>query len=91
MILRKHVPNSCTNGDEPERWSFVDQDELLALLWVKQWASDKYFNLPFSRYSQRKYGNEWILMAEWKNKIEHKWWVIGYLSDDIGLPEFHAA
>ena len=89
MELRKHIPNSC-DGVKPEQWSFLDQAGLLNVPWVKEWANDEYFDLPFSQYSQSKYGKGWLLMAEWKNDIDHKWWVIGYLSDDVGLPEFQA-
>ena len=89
MILRKHTPN-FVDGVEPVEWEFSTKEELLALGWVVIWGDGAFEGVPFYRYSQSKNGEEWLLMGEWKNKEEHRWWVIGYLSEEAGLPEFKA-
>ncbi len=89
MILRKHIPN-YVDGAEPAQWEVATKEELLALEWVAVWRDDSFEGLPFSRYSQSLHGKEYLLMGEWRNENKHKWWVIGYISEDAGLPEFKA-
>ena len=87
MILRKHIPN-FVSGENPLQWRVTSKDELLEIGWVNQWSKDDFEGVPFYRYSQSKHGDEYLLMGEWKDNAKYKWWVIGYMSDNIGLPEF---
>ncbi len=87
MILRKHIPSMC-DGVKEEQWQVESTDELLELDWVKSWHKD-FDGLPFSQFSQSKDGDEYLLMAEWRKGAVRKWWVLGYLSEDAGLPEFN--
>ena len=82
--LRQHIP-SCCEGPDPQEWEVDTVSELFDLDWVKSFIED---DLPFYRFSQSKHGNEYLLLAEWKNQREHKWWVVGYLSRKIELPKF---
>lgn len=85
--LRQHVPNYVQVSADPKVWEAETIEELLEIEWVKSWSVN-YNSLPFYRYSQGTYGNEYILMGEWKNDETHEWFVIGYLSCDAQLPEF---
>ena len=87
--IRRHIP-TYVEGESSERAVVQDSNELLALPWVSSWADDRFKGVPFWRFSQSSNGKEWLLMAEWKNGTGHKWWVIGYLSESVGLPEFKA-
>ncbi len=86
MRLRKHIPN-MVSGVEPEYWDCSITDDMLNLDWVKRWNKEMN-GLPFWRYSQSKYGDEYLLMGEYKNNDKHSWLVIGYMSEDSGLPKF---
>jgi len=90
MIIRKHVPGSAS-AVEPQQVEVANQAELLTLDWVATWGSDAFDGVPFWRYSQAKHGEEYLLMGEWKNDTDHKWWVIGYMSEKTDLPEFKAS
>lgn len=86
MRLRKHIPN-MVSGVELDHWDCQSASDMLNLDWVKRWSKEM-DGLPFFRYSQSKHGEEYLLMGEWKKDSEHSWWVIGYISEDAGLPEF---
>jgi len=94
MILRRHIPNFCS-GIDPKQYEVNNTEELLALDVVKSWKFDvvkswKFVDVfrKFHQYSQSKHGNGYLLIAEYEEEEEHKWWVIGYLSEKPALPEF---
>lgn len=87
MEIKQHVPN-FVDGIEPRHAFFKTIEELLAIPWVNAWADDGYKGLPFWRFSQSKYGDQYLLMAEWKNENDHRWWVIGYMTEPTDLPNF---
>ena len=97
MHIKQHIPNFF-DGIEPKTWEFNNLEELLSIDWIKDWQTLSTGNieeggiidegLPFYRYSQSKHGDSYLLMAEWKDEKNHKWWVLGYLSGDVGLPKF---
>jgi len=86
--LRQHIPNF--SDFDPQEWEVDTISELFDLDWVKFFTKD-FDGLPFYRFSQKKHGNKYTLIAEWKNQKEHKWWVVGYLSRKIELPKFLGA
>lgn len=87
MIFSAHIP-SFIDGAESDMYIIQSIDELLALKYVKNWSQDSVDGLPFDRYSQGKRGDHWLLIGEWQNEHGYKWLVLGYLSEDAGLPEF---
>lgn len=89
MQIRSHIPNMI-EGVNSATTTFKTKDELLNIDWINNWCKNLFDGVPFWRYSEWKHGDEWLLMAEYKNDNQHKWWVVGFLSDKIGLPEFKA-
>lgn len=89
MKIRRHIPG-FVDVDPPEDIEFRSIEELLAIEWLKNDRENDFDGIPFWRHSQSRYGDEWLLLSEWKGNGVHKWWVVGYLSDDMGLPEFKA-
>ena len=87
MKITQHVPNYIS-GCDPRVTEFESLEELLEIEWVKQWSTHDMKDLPFWRYSESKGKYDIILMAEWKEGDKHTWWVLGYLSESVGLPEW---
>jgi len=87
--MRQHLPDSIDT--DPTEITFESLAELLQIEWVASWSNEIFDGIPFWRYSQSQHGDEWMLIAEWKEGDKHRWWVLGYLSDNVGLPEFKAS
>ncbi len=87
MKIRQRIPN-FVDGVTPKQDTFETCEELLNLEWVKNWDTIDSDEIPFWRYSESKHGDEYLLMAEYKNGKNHKSWVIGYMSCSVGLPEY---
>lgn len=86
MKITQHVPNYI-DGDH-QTAEFGSLEELLEIDWVKSWSTHDMKDLPFWRYSESNGSQDIILMGEWKEGDKHSWWVIGYLSESVGLPEW---
>lgn len=92
MKIRQHIPNFIDDIN-PKQNEVEISNEIFNLEWVKKWSIGEFKKIPFWRYSQSKpsmFGRdiEWTLIAEWKSENGHYWWVIGYSSESLNLPEF---
>jgi len=88
MIFRQHVPGFVEMDDEDKMViEVLSTEELLNIDWVAQ-NKDSRNPIPFWRYSQSKYGSEWMLLVEYKNEKGYEWYVLGYIDQDINLPQF---
>ena len=72
----------------PHEGEFENVGELLELDFVKRYKENPIEKgLPFYRYSKDcSIDGRYLLMIEWKSDTDHKWWVVGYLDDDVDLP-----
>ena len=94
MEIRRHIPG-FVDVDVPEPIKVNSLKELLETDWMKSARENRFDGVSFWRYSQSpplelERGGEWTVLAEYKSDSKHKWWVIGYISGDIGLPKFEA-
>jgi len=83
-MLTKHIPNFI-DGAETKEWEFNNIYDLCHIDYVLSF-NRLFDSIPFYQYSKA----DGMLMAEYKNDVDHKWWVIGYLSGDVNLPVFNS-
>lgn len=88
--FRQHIPGTI-ECDQAITGEVESLDELLNLDFIKNFSSDK----DFVRFSISKHEGRalnYCLMAEvWPYKKDKKgfsWWVVAYLDNNMGLPEW---
>ena len=91
MKITKHIPNFVDTIEKHLPDVVENTEELLSLEWIKNFSEFDFDSVPFWRYSTSEYTGDFLLMAEWKNDKNHKWWVIGYVDERPDLPEFKAS
>lgn len=70
--------------DDGKEYEFETTIDLLSIEDVNRFSE-----IPnFHRFSISRRGEKFILMAEYKDGFE--WWVVGYMSQRVDLPEWKA-
>lgn len=84
ISILQHIPN-FVEGIEPQKITVANTAELLVIPFIKRWSEDpRFYRFSISK-RQRSDVRSDLLMAELdKNK---EWWVVGYLTGDVDLPE----
>ena len=91
MIIRRYYPGFVEIDEEDMQVTEVlTTEDLLNIDWVAK-NKDSRNPIPFWRFSQSKYGSEWMLLVEYKNEKRHEWYVLGYVDQDMNLPQFEGS
>jgi hypothetical protein len=81
--ITQHIPTFCIGISKIVEYK--DINDLLNIDFVKAFKQPNKF--PFWRYSISKSFGQILLMAEYKDDKRYKYYLVGYLSECIGIGE----